>query len=127
MNTVALIGRICHDLELKSTPSGTSVLRFTIAVDRNYQPQGKDREADFIDCVAWRNTAEFINRYFAKGQMIALTGEIQTSNYEKDGQKRKTVDVVVGNASFCGSKPEKTNTVEHDDFTEIADNDDLPF
>ena len=121
MNTVALIGRICHDLEIKSTGSGTSVLRFTIAVDRNYQPSGKEREADFIDCLAWRNTAEFISRNFKKGQMIAVTGEIQTSTYEKDGQKRKKVDVVVNNCSFCGNKPKEEKKEE---FEEIVDADD---
>lgn len=115
MNTVALTGRICNAVELKTTTSGTSVLRFTIAVDRNYQPSGKDREADFIDCIAWRNTAEFISRNFKKGQMIALTGEIQTSNYEKDGQKRKSVDVVVNQASFCGDRPKAEEPTEDTD------------
>ena len=123
MNTVALIGRICHELELKSTQSGTSFVRFTIAVDRNYQPSGKEREADFIDCIAWRQTAEFIKRNFQKGQMIALTGEIQTSNYEKDGQKRKSVEVVVNQVSFCGDKPKSEPSGQ---FEEITD-DSMPW
>lgn len=127
MNTCSLIGRICHGLELKSTGSGTAFLRFTIAVDRNYQPQGKEREADFIDCIAWRNTAEFINRNFQKGQMIAVTGEIQTSNYEKDGQKRKIVEVVVNQASFCGSKPKEEKPIDDRPYEEIEDDGKMPW
>lgn len=104
MNTVALMGRLTFEPELKSTQSGNSFIRFTIAVDRTYQAKGKDREADFVDCLAWGNTAEFISRYFHKGSMIAVEGSLQTSTYEKDGQKRKSVEVVVKNASFCGDK-----------------------
>lgn len=123
MNTVALTGRITHAPELKSTATGTSVLRFAIAVDRNYQAKDKERQADFIDCLAWKTTAEFIARNFQKGQMIALTGEIQTSSYEKDGQKRKSVDVVVNQVSFCGDKPSAQPKAT--EFEEITD--ELPW
>lgn len=142
INSVVEMGRLTYEPELKVTPSGISVLRFQIAVDRNYAPQGEERKTDFIDCVAWRSTAEFINRYFHKGDMIALEGSIQTSNYtDKDGNKRKQVEVVANNVSFCGGKsnsgtgntaynqPAPTYaSADNSDFEEIIDDDDdLPF
>lgn len=105
VNICALMGRICHDLEVKTTTNGVFVLRFRLAVDRAYTPKGEEKKTDFIDCLAWRNTAEFIDRYFNKGSMIAVVGSIQTSEFtDKDGNKRKQVEVVVDNASFCGGK-----------------------
>ncbi len=146
INTVALMGRLTYDPELKSTPSGVSVIRFQIAVDRNYQRQGAERQADFIDCVAWRQTAEFISRYFRKGSMIAVEGSIQTQNYtDKNGNQRKSVEVVANNVSFCGSRNETGTgapapaqafnepapsyaSAQSSDFEEIVDDDDdLPF
>ncbi|MBR7060302.1 MAG: single-stranded DNA-binding protein [Eubacterium sp.] len=144
INTVAIMGRLTFDPELRSTPSGVSVIRFQVACDRNYQRAGEERQADFIDCVAWRQTAEFVSRYFRKGSMIAVEGSIQTSNFtDKDGNKRKQVEVVANNVSFCGSKaesgsergeyaqaaPSYTNA-DNSDFEEIVDGDegdDLPF
>ncbi|MBR1765075.1 MAG: single-stranded DNA-binding protein [Ruminococcus sp.] len=103
LNKVILMGRITHDLELRQTPNGVSVLSFSVAVDRNYARQGEDRQTDFIDCVAWRQTGEFISRYFGKGRMIAIEGTLQTRNYQdKNGNNRKAVEVVVDNASFTG-------------------------
>ena len=78
LNKVILMGRITHDLELRQTPNGVSVLSFSIAVDRSFARQGEERQTDFIDCVAWRQQAEFISRYFGKGRMIAVEGELQT-------------------------------------------------
>lgn len=145
INTVALMGRLTYEPELKYTQSGIAVIRFQIAVDRNYQKQGEERQADFIDCQAWRQTAEFISRYFHKGSMIAVEGSIQTQNYtDKNGNQRKSVDVVANNVSFCGSKaesggsqgdyeqPRPTMATDinpgYDDFEEIIDDDDdLPF
>lgn len=127
MNTVALTGRLTHAPELKSTATGMSVLRFAIAVDRNYQAKDKERQADFIDCLAWKTTAEFIARNFRKGQMIALTGELQTSTYEKDGQKRKSVEVVVSQVSFCGDKPKEQATPGTTNFEEIEDDGKMPW
>jgi single-strand DNA-binding protein len=146
MNVVAIMGRLTYEPELRVTPSNVSVLRFQIAVDRSYTPKNQERQADFIDCVAWRSTAEFISRYFHKGQMIALTGSIQTGNYtDKNGEQRKAVDVVVNEASFCGSKSESNPqlasaqppqytaapnyaSADASDFEEIIDDDDdLPF
>lgn len=138
MNIVGIMGRLTYEPELKKTPSGVSVIRFTVAVDRSYQPSGQERQADFIDCVAWRQTAEFISRYFHKGSMIAVEGTIQTSNFtDKNGKQRKQVEVLANNVSFCGSKTEQGNSVtqqsnpnlnvNNDDFEEIIDDDDMPF
>ena len=142
LNNVTLMGRLTYSPELKLTPSGVSVLRFQIACDRNYQAQGQERQADFIDCMAWRQTAEFISRYFHKGDMIGVEGSIQTSNFtDKDGNKRKSVDVVANNVSFCGSKQQSNSnpnlnvapptyaSADNSDFEEIVDDtdDDLPF
>lgn len=107
LNVVALMGRLVADPELKTTPSGISVTSFRIAVDRNVADSSGQRQADFIDIVAWRGTGEFVCKYFGKGQMIALQGHIQTRNYEdKQGNKRTAVEVVADNVSFCGSKNE---------------------
>lgn len=138
MNNVSLIGRLTYEPELKSTPSGVSVLSFQIAVDRKRIAAGSERKADFIDCIAWRHRAEFISRYFHKGQQIAVEGEIQTRDYtDTNGNKRKVVEVVVNSVFFCGSKPESNPqftppqkqggfTADNSDFEEIPD-DDLPF
>lgn len=107
LNVVAIMGRLTADPELKTTPSGVSVCRFTLAVDRNFAKAGTERQTDFVSCVAWRNTAEFISRYFVKGQMMAVNGSIQTGSYtDNNGNKRYTFDVVVDNANFTGSKRE---------------------
>lgn len=103
MNNVTLIGRLTKDPELKTTQSGLSICRFTVAVDR-YSKDGEDK-TDFINCVAWRKTAEFIDNYFSKGQRIALTGSIQTGSYtDKDGKTVYTTDVLVDKVEFCESK-----------------------
>ena len=86
MNKVIMMGRICNDLELKITPSGTNVCSFRIAVDRNYQVKGEEKKTDFFNVVAWRTAAEFVTRYFAKGRMILIEGEMQTRQYtDKNG------------------------------------------
>ena len=95
LNAVCLMGRLTRDPELRTTASGVSVTSFTLAVERAYVKQGEDRQADFIDVVAWRNTADFVCKYFHKGQLIAVQGSIQTRTYtDKDGNKRKAVEVV---------------------------------
>lgn len=141
INTVALMGRLTYEPELRKTPNGVSVISFQIACDRNYQRSGEERKSDFIDCTAWRQTAEFIERYFHKGSMIAIEGSIQTENFtDKDGNKRKSVTVVANNVSFCGSRSESGSNqaysqpapsysnADNSDFEEIVDDDDdLPF
>lgn len=132
------MGRLTAEPELKTTNSGVSVVSFNIAVDRNYCKQGEERETDFIAIVAWRQTAEFICKYFAKGQLIALEGSLQTRSYQdRDGNNRTVTEVVADNVFFTGDKREKNNTqatpepkqtsYEQTDFEELPDSDDLPF
>lgn len=110
MNTIILKGRLTKDPELKATQSGISICRFCIAVNRRFN---KD-EADFINCVAWRGTAEFISKYFKKGQEICLSGALTVNRWEsEDGKSEWSSEVTVDNAEFCGSKSEKSeNNVE---------------
>lgn len=108
LNLVALMGRFTRDPELKTTSSGVSVTSFTLAVERGYSKQGEERQTDFIDVVAWRNTADFVCKYFRKGQLIALTGSIQTRSYtDKEGHTRKAVEVVASNVHFVEGKKEQ--------------------
>lgn len=145
INITALTGRLTSNPELKTTPNGISVTSFCLAVDRKYQPSGEEKKTDFIDCVAWRGTAEFIAKYFSKGSLIGIEGEIQTRNFtDKNGNNRKATEVIVNNASFCGSKSENNSgnsaPIESDPLSELAnkvndfeelggsvDDSDLPF
>ena len=104
LNRVILMGRLTADTKIKKTNSDISVTSFSLAVDRNYG-KGADRQTDFINCVAWRQTAEFISRYFSKGRMIAVEGSLQSRRYEdKTGAKRTAFEVVVDQAYFAGDK-----------------------
>lgn len=147
LNQVALMGRLTADPELRHTSSNIPVTTFTIAVNRSYVKQGAERQTDFIDIVAWRATAEFICKYFKKGQMMALEGSIQTRTYtDKEGKNRKAFEILANNVYFTESKnpnsgssgtfdrpaepvlPETTFSAgENDDFAVIVDDDDLPF
>lgn len=156
LNVVAIMGRLVADPELRTTPAGVNVCRFRIACDRSYVQQGQERQADFIDIVAWRQQAEFVSKYFQKGSMIAVEGGLQTRQYQdKQGSKRTAVEVVANNISFVSAKRQdnqsapsyEQQTVSHvkqakaaqnapqpaytqgsmDDFAVISDNDDLPF
>lgn len=145
INNVVLLGRIVADPELKQTPNGNSVANFTLAVDRSYCKPGTERQCDFLDCVAWKGTGEFISKYFRKGQLIAVTGSIQTRSYtDKGGSKRKVFEILVNSASFCeskkssgiadtnpylaGDKPAPKAKAENSgDFEEVPADDDLPF
>ena len=102
LNCAVVMGRLVADPEVRQTPSGVSACRFRIAVDRSYVKPGEQRQADFIDIQTWRQTAEFVGKYFQKGSMIAVQGSIQTGSYEKDGIKRNTFEIVADNVSFCG-------------------------
>lgn len=144
INTAVIMGRLTAEPELKHTPNNVPVLSFTVAVDRKFTKDG-NRDTDFIDAVAWRNQAEFISKYFRKGQMIALCGSIQTRMWEdKEGKKRKSVELIVDEVSFTGSKSETYGAAEpysppvldidappmspDSDFKEIsADDAELPF
>lgn len=138
INTVALMGRLTADPELKHTPNGIAVVSFCVAVNRRF----KDQQADFIRCVAWRQTAEFVCKYFRKGQMIGIEGSIQTSSYtDQDGNKRNTTEVLAENVSFCESRkgsgdPQPSPSAapspgyssgSSEDFEEITPDEDLPF
>ena len=156
MNVVCLVGRLTADPELRQTPNGTNVCSFSIAVNRPFANANGERQADFINCVAWRQTGEFISRYFHKGQNIGLNGSIQTRQYQdKDtGKNRTAFEVVINNAYFVESKGSQGNNSynnnsyadngiqnsskpagstsfssgELDDFSNIASDDgDLPF
>ena len=151
LNVVAIMGRIVADPELRTTQAGHSVCSFRIACDRSYVQQGQERQADFIDIVAWRKQADFVSKHFQKGSMIAVEGSLQTRQYQdKNGNNRTAVEVVANNISFAGAKRQdgqsapsyKQQTASHvkqakaqtsfaqgsaDDFAVIDDNDDLPF
>ena len=105
LNVAIIMGRLTADPELRTTPSGVTVVRFRVAVDRRFQKQGAEKQTDFINVVAWRQNAEFVSRYFQRGSMIAVRGSIRMDNYEdKDGNKRTSFEVVADEVSFCGSK-----------------------
>ena len=150
LNRAILMGRLVADPELRQTPNGVSVCSFRIAVDRNYSSRGGERQADFIDIVAWRQSAEFVSKYFNKGKMIIVEGSIQTRSYEdKNGNKRTAVEVVADNVQFGESKSASSSSQSYSapaptqappepavsyasgdvgDFSEMSsDSDDLPF
>lgn len=150
LNKVVLAGRITADPELKQTPSGVSVLRFTLAVNRRYSKNSEqgEQQTDFITMVAWRQTAEFISKYFRKGSAICVTGSIQTRSWQdQQGQKRYATDVVVDEAMFVDSRNESgvaqgasyvpdaynatpsysSNAAATPNFEELNTDDDLPF
>lgn len=105
MNKVILIGRLTKDPELKTTPTGVATTTFTVAVDRNFTNQQGQREADFLNCVAWRKQAENISRYCTKGSQVAVEGRIQTRSYDaQDGSKRYVTEIICDNVTFLGSK-----------------------
>ena len=156
LNVVAIMGRLVADPELRATQQGTNVCTFRIACERSYSKPGEQRQADFVDIVAWGKTAEFICKFFQKGSMIAIDGSIQTRHYQgKDGSNRTAVEVVANNISFAGAKAadkpaargfdQQTQNYTHeaktaqsapqpaqtqgsmDGFSVISDTDDLPF
>ena len=141
LNRTILMGRISQDLELKSTQSGVAVLTFNLAVERSFVKQGEEKQADFITCVAWRQQAEFISKYFSKGRMIALEGNLRTRNYEdKNGSKHYVTEVYVDNVSFTVEAKQDGNNSKNatvqtkpvgignlDDFEEILSDDGAPF
>ena len=137
-NLVVLTGRLTADPELKTTTSGVSVVSFSIAVQRRYK-SGEEPITDFINVVAWRSSAEFVSKYFKKGNMIGIEGSIQTRKYQdKDGNNRTAFEVVANNVQFVETKRENSTDVSapspsssnnNTDFAEIqaSDDDDLPF
>lgn len=142
LNVAALNGRLTADPELRHTTGEIPVTSFTLAVDRGYVKAGAERQADFIDVVCWRGTAEFVSKYFHKGQLVAVEGAIQTRTYnDKDGNKRKATEIVASKVDFAeprrdgagggaGAYTGQSSSVpsgDNGDFVEIAGDDDLPF
>lgn len=127
VNNVTLMGRLTRDVEVKYTSAGVAVGKFSIAIERDYKKQGEEKQTDFVPCVAYGKTAEFISSYFAKGNMIAVIGGIRTGSYtNKEGGKVYTTEVFVDKASFTGEKNQK---LEAGEDCEIGDDlgDELPF
>ncbi|MGN0517857.1 MAG: single-stranded DNA-binding protein [Acutalibacteraceae bacterium] len=147
LNSVTLMGRLTADPELKHTTSDIALVRFSLAVDRDYNKSGTERQTDFINIVAWRSTAEFVSKYFRKGQLVAVKGSIQTGSYtDNNGNKRYTFDVVADNVYFAEGKRDNSGTPSTydnqsrtndstaayssgsaSDFGDMPTDDDLPF
>lgn len=128
MNKVMIMGRLTADPELRQTAGGTEVCRFTVAVNRNFKNAEGSYDADFISCTAWKNTAVFVSKYFAKGQMIFVDGTLRTGSYQDKNHSdvtHYTTDVFVSSVEFCGSKSEKKQE-NPSDFEELLSGDE-PF
>ena len=131
LNHITIMGRITKEIELRRTTSGTPVASFTLAVDRDFKEKNGEKETDFIDCVAWRNTAEFVEKYFSKGRMAVVSGRLQIRSWkDKDGNNRRTAEVVADNVYFADSKKEgdSSATAPANNFATLTDDDaELPF
>lgn len=126
MNCINIMGRLTKDPIIRTTGTGKSVTQFVIAVDDGY---GENKKTYFFDCVAWQHTAEFVSKYFTKGQQIALTGKLTRRQYKtQQGENRTATEIVVQEVSFCGTKPQNRSNADdnaHDYLDDIPD--DLPF
>lgn len=142
LNHIVIMGRLTRDPELRRTGSGVAVASFTLAVDRDFSGKdGGEKETDFIDCVAWRQTGEFVSKYFTKGRMAVVSGRLQIRPWtDKDGNKRRTAEIVADNVYFGDSKKDTDNapsdpyvgfvktTAPAQDFAQLTDEDaQLPF
>ena len=141
LNKAILMGRLTRDPEVRTTTSGVSVARFSLAIDRRFQRQGEERQTDFINIVCFNRTADFVKQYFVKGQMMCVVGSIQTRSWEgQDGRKNYATEVIADEVNFCGSKKETAvsgaNAASNnyapaensnDGFMPIDDDESLPF
>ena len=147
LNRAIMMGRLTHDPELKTTQAGTQFCRFSIACDRDFKNTSGEKETDFVDIVAWRSTAEFVSKYFTKGRMAVVSGRLQIRNWQdKEGNKRRSAEVVADNVYFGESKRDSmassgfdqtpppvsyqapANPAASSDFSTLMDDDpDLPF
>lgn len=134
LNHITIMGRLTHDPELRRTQSGVAVANFTLAVERDYKPDSGERETDFIDCVAWRQTGKFVSKYFTKGRMAVVSGRLQIRSWkDKDGNNRRTAEVVADNVYFGDSKKDSDGgngyaPPRNDGFAVLEDPDSaLPF
>ena len=134
LNKIILMGRLTRDPELRRTQSGTAVASFSLAVDRDYKDQSGEKETDFIDIMAWRNTAEFVSKYFTKGRMAVVEGRLQIRDWtDRDGGKRRSAEVIASTVYFADSKRSGSDTSAQspdENFQELPDGEDegnLPF
>ena len=140
LNKIFIMGRLTRDPELRSTQSGTPVASFSLAVDRDFKEQDGSRATDFIDCVAWRSSAEFVNKYFSKGRMAVVEGRLQIRDWtDKEGNKRRSAEIIVTCIYFGDSKKDGDSApgsyrpagapinVSASDFSDIEDDGELPF
>lgn len=140
LNKIFIMGRLTRDPELRSTQSGTPVASFSLAVDRDFKEQDGSRATDFIDCVAWRSSAEFVDKYFSKGRMAVVEGRLQIRDWtDKEGNKRRNAEVIVTSIYFGDSKKDGDSAsgsyrpagapvdVSASDFSDIEDDGELPF
>lgn len=134
LNRITIMGRLTRDPELRRTQSGAPVTSFTMAVDRDFKSQSGDKETDFIDVVAWRQTAEFVARYFTKGRMAVVEGRLQIRDWQdNNGNKRRSAEVIADSIYFGDSKPQDAQPAVHavnvdaSDFDEIEDDPDFPL
>lgn len=137
LNEITIMGRLTRDPEMRTTQSGTTVTSFTVACDRDYQKGGSEEKTDYIDCVAWKHTGEFVSKYWKKGQLIVVSGRLQSRKWEdRDGAKRTSWEVNANNVYFGGDnkKADAENTaftapktVSAADFMELDDSSELPF
>lgn len=128
LNEIIVMGRLTRDPEMRQTGSGKDVANFTLAVDRDFKSQSGERETDFIDCVAWGNSAGFVSKYFGKGRMAVVKGRLQIRDWtDNDGNKRRNAEIVAEDIYFGDSKPASGGMDTPSEPIEIADNGELPF
>ena len=132
LNKIFLMGRLTRDPELRRTGSGTAVASFSLAVDRDFKSQSGEKETDFIDIVAWRNTAEFVSKYFTQGRMAVVEGRLQIRDWtDKEGNKRRSSEVVADSIYFGDSKKDTGMPAQsysnNGSFSEVEDDGELPF
>lgn len=131
LNTITIMGRMTRDPELRRTESGIAVASFAVACERDYAPQGGEKETDFIDVVCWRSSAEFVEKYFTKGRMAVVTGRLQIRGWtDKEGNKRRSAEILADHVYFGDSKRDGDPQEAKSDFTEIANDEEdgeLPF
>ena len=140
LNNINLMGRLTAEPDYRTTQSGAAMARFTLAIERDYKPKDGEKQTDFIDVTAWRSTADFVSKYFHKGQLVAVSGSLQTGSYtDRDGNKRKSWTIIANHVYFAESKRDSSQQQSgsdvyvpyeaaptSEDFTPVND-DDLPF
>lgn len=131
LNTITIMGRMTRDPELRRTESGIAVASFALACERDYAPQGGEKETDFINVVCWRSTAEFVDKYFSKGRMAVVSGRLQIRDWtDKEGNKRRSAEILADRVYFGDAKRDGDAQESKSDFTEISndeEDEDLPF